>query len=500
MFRLAKFCLLVAGWLYLRGVLLIIIKFMPLIKSISGIRGTVGGLPGDNLTPFDVVRFVSAYAVYLKSLNTGKKFKVVLGRDGRISGKMYRDLVVGILIGHGLDIIDLEMATTPTVEMAVVKLGAGGGIILTASHNPGGWNALKLLDSAGEFLTAEDGKKILELADRTDFNFETEANLGSYEINHAFADEHLNDILNLHLVNNKVVAARNFKVVVDGINSIGGIMVPKLLRLLGINQIIELNCEANGLFAHKPEPLDENLGEIKARVISEKADLGIIVDPDVDRLAFIDENGVMFGEEYTLVAVADYVLKNFVKIEAANPGRYKKATVSNLSSSRALRDVTEYYGGRYEAAAVGEVNVVAKMRELKAVIGGEGNGGIIFPELHGGRDALVGIALFLSALASGGQTMSAYKKNFPEYFMVKDRLNLTPGLNISELLNMVKKAYSHEKITDIDGVKIDWPDSWVHLRASNTEPIIRIYAEAGTLIRAADKVNEIKDKILAYIK
>ncbi len=473
---------------------------MPLIKSISGIRGTVGGLPGDNLTPLDTVRFVSAYAVYLKVLNPSSKIKVILGRDGRVSGRMYRDLVVGTLMSQGVDIIDLEMATTPTVEMAVTSLSAQGGIILTASHNPGGWNALKLLDAAGEFLTATDGQKVLELAERNDLNFTTEDKLGTYEVNQNFATEHLEAILKLSLVNKEGIAARNFKVVVDGINSVGGIMVPQLLKLLGVSQVIELNCESNGKFAHKPEPLDENLGDIKALVIKEQADLGIIVDPDVDRLAFIDENGVMFGEEYTLVAVADYVLQNFEKNNAAQPGKYEKATSSNLSSSRALRDITETYGGHYEAAAVGEVNVVAKMRELKAVIGGEGNGGIIYPELHCGRDALVGIALFLSALVSNGQTMSEYKKKFPEYFMVKDRLDLTPGLDIPGLLNMVKEVYSQEVITDIDGVKIDWADSWVHLRASNTEPIIRIYAEAKTLEIAALKVKEIKDKILAYIK
>ena len=473
---------------------------MPLIKSISGIRGTVGGAPGDNLTPLDTVRFVAAYALYLKQGHPGAKVKVVIGRDGRISGPMFRSLVAGTLLGQGVEVIDLEMATTPTVEMAVVKLGAQGGIILTASHNPAGWNALKLLNAAGEFLTAADGRQVLELADSSDLSFVPEHEVGSYSINKEMAASHLEDILKLSLVNKENIAARHLKVVVDGINSVGGIMVPKLLKLLGVDDIIELNCEPDGRFAHKPEPLDENLSGIKACVVAEKADLGIIVDPDVDRLAFIDENGVMFGEEYTLVAVADYVLNNFPIIDAANPGKYAAAAVSNLSSSRALKDVTERHGGLYAAAAVGEVNVVAKMRELKAVIGGEGNGGVIFPELHSGRDALVGIALFLTALAASGQKMSQYKKNFPEYFMVKDRIDLTPGLDIAGLLQQVKEAYASEKITDIDGVKIDWDDSWVHLRASNTEPIIRIYAEAPSPELAAAKVSEIKEKILAYIK
>lgn len=473
---------------------------MPLIKSISGIRGTIGGQTGDNLTPLDTVRFVSAFALFLKKNNPGIRVKAIVGRDGRVSGPMLRDLVVGTLMSQGVDVVDLEMATTPTVEMGVIMLQAQGGIILTASHNPSGWNALKLLNAAGEFLTAADGQQILATAERNDLGFETEDKLGNYSINQEIANEHLAEILKLALVKKEDIAARNLKIVVDGINSIGGVMAPKLLKLLGVKEVIELNCEPTGRFAHKPEPLDENLTEIKARVKAEKADLGIVVDPDVDRLAFIDENGVMFGEEYTLVAVSDYVLRNFEALNATNPGKYEKATVSNLSSSRALKDVTENYGGRYEAAAVGEVNVVEKMRALKAVIGGEGNGGVIFPELHYGRDALLGIALFLSALVEKKQAMSEYKKNFPEYFMVKDRLDLTPNISLPELLNKMKEAYRTEKITDIDGVKIDWADSWVHLRASNTEPIVRIYAEAKSLELAAQKVAEIKEKILAYIK
>jgi phosphomannomutase len=477
------------------------IKFMPLIKSISGIRGTIGGEPGDNLTPLEIVRFTAAYASFLKKKYSDDiKLKIVVGRDGRISGPVVRDLVIGTLLSCGADVIDLEQATTPTVEMGVLELNARGGIILTASHNLAGWNALKLLNASGEFLTAIEGNEILKIAEQESFLFATEDKLGKLTQNREIADNHLKKILALSLVDREKTTSRNFKVVVDGINSVGGVMVPKLLKLLGVDEIIELNCEVNGCFAHKPEPLDENLQEIKARVILEKADLGIVVDPDVDRLAFIDENGLMFGEEYTLVAVADYVLENFATVDAANPGKYEKATVSNLSSSRALRDVAEKHGAKHEAAAVGEVNVVQKMKELKAAIGGEGNGGVIFPELHYGRDALVGLALFLSALAEKEMKMSEYRKTFPEYFMVKDKLELSAGMNIAELLQKIKDNYRNEKITDVDGVKVDWPDSWVHLRASNTEPIIRIYAEALSQELAAARVKEIKDKILAYIK
>jgi phosphomannomutase len=476
---------------------------MSIIKSISGIRGTIGGQPGDNLTPIDIFRFTTAYALFLKQNNPAIKIKVIVGRDGRISGEMVKSLVIGTLMSQGVDVIDLGMATTPTVEMTVIKQKAQGGIILSASHNPQGWNALKLLDEKGEFLSADDGKKVLELADQPDTSFATEDQLGAYTFNPFLFEDHLNAILNLPLVNKNSIATKKFKVVVDGINSVGGLTVPELLRELGVNDVIEINCLPNGQFAHKPEPLDENLTEIKARVVKEKAALGIVVDPDVDRLAFIDEKGEMFGEEYTLVAVADYVLQNYdTLIEKLGPAGhgYEKNTVSNLSSSRALKDITEKHGGIYEAAAVGEVNVVQKMKALKSIIGGEGNGGIIFPPLHYGRDALVGIALFLTALAQTNKTMSEFKKLLPKYLMVKDRMELTPGLNVLELLNKIKADYQTEKITDIDGVKIDWPDSWVHLRASNTEPIIRIYAEAKTLATATAKVKEIKDKILAYIK
>lgn len=476
---------------------------MSIIKSISGIRGTIGGQPGDNLTPIDILRFTTAYALFLKQNNSAIKVKVIVGRDGRISGEMVKSLVIGTLMSQGIDVIDLGMATTPTVEMTVIKQKAQGGIILSASHNPQGWNALKLLDEKGEFLSAAAGQKVLELADQTNISFAAEDQLGAYTFNPFLFEDHLNAILNLPLVNKKSITTKNFKIVVDGINSVGGLTVPELLRELGVNDVIEINCLPNGQFAHKPEPLDENLTEIKARVIKEKASLGIVVDPDVDRLAFIDEKGEMFGEEYTLVAVADYVLQNYdaliEKLGQAGHG-YKKTTVSNLSSSRALKDITEKHGGIYEAAAVGEVNVVQKMKALKSIIGGEGNGGVIFPPLHYGRDALVGIALFLTAFAQSNKTMSEFKKLLPKYLMVKDRLELTPGLKVLELLDKIKADYQTEKITDIDGVKIDWPDSWVHLRASNTEPIIRIYAEAKTLTTAAAKVKEIKDKILAYIK
>jgi len=473
---------------------------MPLINSISGIRGTIGGQPGENLTPLDILKFSAAYGVFIKKNYPNIKIKIIVGRDSRVSGEMIKNLVIGTLLGQGIDIIDLGMAATPTVEIAVTSQKAQGGIVLTASHNPQGWNALKLLNSQGEFLTAADGKEILALAEKEDWGFAPEDKLGAYVFNPFLAADHLRAILNLSLVDKKLITAKNFKIVVDGINSVGGLIVPELLKTLGAAEIIELNCVPDGLFAHKPEPLDENLTDLKARIVKEKADLGIVVDPDVDRLAFIDEKGEMFGEEYTLVAVADYVLRNFAAIDAANPGQYDKASVSNLSSSRALKDITEKYQGEYEASAVGELNVVQKMKKIKAVIGGEGNGGIIYPELHYGRDALVGIALFLTALSRENKKMSEFKQSFPEYFMVKDKIALPPDLNLVELLSQIKKDYKLEKTTDIDGVKIDWTDSWVHLRASNTEPIIRIYSEAKTISLAQTKVKEIKDKILAYIK
>ncbi|QQG52296.1 MAG: phosphoglucosamine mutase [Candidatus Falkowbacteria bacterium] len=473
---------------------------MSIIKSISGIRGTIGGEPGNNLTPVEIIKFSSAFGAFIIKRNPSIKTKIIVGRDARVSGEMVSRLVVGNLLSLGIDIIDLGISSTPTVEVAVVSQKAQGGIIITASHNPGGWNALKLIDERGEFLSAAEGEQILVLAENNQAVYVAEDRIGSYFFSPYLEWDHIDKIMALPLIDREAVAGRDFKIVVDGINSAGGKAIPHVLESLGITKISLLNCLPNGLFAHKPEPLAENLTEIMERVKSEKADLGIVVDPDVDRLAFIDENGEMFGEEYTLVAIADYILENFAVINDLYSGQYQKATVSNLSSSRALRDITEKHGGIYEAAAVGEVNVVKKMKDVKSVIGGEGNGGIIFPALHYGRDAMLGVALFLSMLAQSNKKMSEIRKSLPEYFMVKDKLELTPEINVSEILQKIKTDYAEEKITDIDGVKIDWSDSWVHLRASNTEPIIRIYAEARTKTEAGAKVDEIKAKILAYIK
>ncbi len=473
---------------------------MSIIKSISGIRGTVGGEPGNNLTPVEIIKFSSAFGAFIIKRHPSIKTKIIVGRDARVSGEMVSRLIVGNLLSLGIDIIDLGISSTPTVEVAVVSQKAQGGIIITASHNPGGWNALKLIDEQGEFLSAAEGEQILALAENNQPHYVPEEQLGAYFFSPYLEWDHIDKIMTLPLIDKEAVAGRDFKIVVDGINSAGGKAIPHVLESLGITKISLLNCLPNGLFAHKPEPLAENLGEIMERVKTEKADLGIVVDPDVDRLAFIDENGEMFGEEYTLVAIADYVLENFEIINDLYPGKYQKATVSNLSSSRALRDITEKHGGKYEAAAVGEVNVVTKMKELQAVIGGEGNGGIILPALHYGRDAMSGVALFISMLAQSNKKMSELRKSLPEYFMVKDKLELTPEINVPEILQKIKIDYASEEITDIDGVKIDWPDSWAHLRASNTEPIIRIYAEARTKTEAIAKVDEIKAKILAYIK
>ncbi len=467
---------------------------MPIIKSISGIRGTIGGEPGNNLTPVEISKFSAAFGTFIITQNPTIKSKIIIGRDSRLSGQMVGNLVIGTLISQGIDIVDLGMATTPTVEMAVTSQNAQGGIIITASHNPQGWNALKLLNGRGEFLSAENGAEILKLADEEDVNYVAEDKLGVYIFNPYLEWGHINKIIGLPLINKEAIKQKNFKIVVDGINSIGGKAIPHLLESLGLDNVVLINCTPDGNFAHKPEPLKENLTEIMERVKIEKADLGIVVDPDVDRLAFIDENGEMFGEEYTLVAVADYILENFSEIEKLCPDKYSKATVSNLSSSRALRDITEKHGGIYEAAAVGEVNVVEKMKELRSVIGGEGNGGVIFPGLHYGRDALVGVALFLSLLAESDKKVSQLRKELPEYFMIKDKVELTADVNLPELLNKIKMEYASENITDIDGVKIDWVDSWVHLRASNTEPIIRIYAEARTEAEASRRVQEIKAK------
>jgi phosphomannomutase len=487
---------------------------MSIIKSISGFRGTIGGVSGENLTPIDILNFIIAYAVFIKEknaniINAGSKIKIIIGRDGRVSGEMVKNLVVASLVSVGANVIDLGMATTPTVEIAVTHEKAQGGIIITASHNPAGWNALKFLNENGEFLSAAEGKKILDYADKIkddkDFQYSPENELGFYAFNPMLEYAHRQAIINLPLVDIKLIEDRNFKIVVDGINSIGGAVIPNLLELLGLKKenIILLNCEPNGIFAHKPEPLDENLSAIKELVIKEKADLGIVVDPDVDRLAFIDENGKMFGEEYTLVAISDYVLKNYNDLinELGETGKnYEKATVSNLSSSRALKDVTEKYNGTYEASAVGEVNVVDLMKKNKAIIGGEGNGGVIFSPLHYGRDALVGVALFLTALAKDRKKVSELRTEFPNYFMVKDRLELEPGFDFSSLVKKIKEEYKDAEINDIDGLKIDWADSWVQLRTSNTEPIMRIYSEAPSLEEAKNKVKEIKEKIALILK
>jgi phosphomannomutase len=480
---------------------------MPLIKSISGIRGTIGGQPGKNLTPLDIVQLVAAYAEVISRNNppvspagSTQPLKIIIGRDSRISGEMIKDLVAGTLLSQGLDVVDIGVASSPTVEMAVSQQQARGGIILSASHNPQGWNALKLLNDQGEIFSADLGRQVLARADQASGTLVTEEHLGSYAFQPELGAEHLRAVLAVPLVDPAAIAVRNFKIVVDGINSVGGIIVPELLRQLGVKEIIELNCEPTGRFAHQPEPLAKNLTAIQDKVRAAKADLGIVVDPDVDRLAFIDETGTMISEEYTLVMAADYILQNFSQVEASYPGRYQKNIVSNLSSSRALADITAARGGVYAAAAVGEVNVATKMKELGAVIGGEGNGGVIYAPLHYGRDALIGMAIILTALAKSGRSLSEFKKQFPEYFMVKDRLDLTPGLEVPVLLNRLAADYVGAKLTTLDGLKIDWPDSWVHLRPSNTEPIMRIYGEARDLGVVQAKVKEVKNKILSYIK
>lgn len=446
---------------------------MTLIKSISGIRGTIGGPTGDTLNPLDIVKFTTAYATFMKRGAKGEgRNKIVVGRDARISGDMVRNVVCGTLMGMGLDVIDIDLATTPTTELAVRWTGALGGIIITASHNPRQWNALKLLNGEGEFLTKGDGNEVLSIAEKEDFDYADVDSLGSYTRDDSFNQRHIESVLSLKLTDVDAIRNAKFKVCVDAINSVGGIILPDLLKALGVEYTI-LNSTANGDFAHNPEPLEKNLQGIMDEMRSGKYDLGIVVDPDVDRLAFICENGEMFGEEYTLVSVADYVLQH-------TPGN----TVSNLSSTRALRDVTERHGGTYTAAAVGEVNVTTKMKEVGAVIGGEGNGGVIYPESHYGRDALVGIALFLSSLAHKKCTASQLRATFPNYFIAKNRIDLTPSTDIDAILEKVKEMYASEKITDIDGVKIDFPDKWVHLRKSNTEPIIRVYSEAATMEEA----------------
>ncbi|MCT1525958.1 phosphoglucosamine mutase [Sphingobacterium hotanense] len=440
---------------------------MALIKSISGIRGTIGGRPGDNLTPVDIVKFTAAYG---KIVTEGAENKtIVVGRDARVSGEMVSNLVIGTLQSIGIDVIDLGLSTTPTVEIAVPKLQAAGGIILTASHNPGQWNALKLLNSKGEFIDDAKGKEVLELGESLDFDFAQVEELGKVTKDDTFLQKHIDDVLALEFVDVEAIKQANFKVAVDAVNSTGGVFIPALLEALGVETVYKIHCEPNGLFPHNPEPLKEHLTDLSKAVLDNKADLGIAVDPDVDRLVFMMEDGELFGEEYTLVAVSDFILTH-----------KKGNTVSNLSSTRALRDVTLKHGGEYFAAAVGEVNVVTKMKEVDAVMGGEGNGGVIYPASHYGRDALVGVALFLTHLAKLGKKASEYRAELPQYFMSKNKITLTPGLDIDNLLAKMQEKYAHEQHSTIDGLKIDFENEWVHLRKSNTEPIIRIYSEGHT--------------------
>jgi phosphomannomutase len=457
---------------------------MTLIKSISGIRGTIGGKVGDNLTPLDAVKFAAAYGTWLKNANSKEKLKVVIGRDARISGPMIHQLVMNTLVGLGIDVIDLGLSTTPTVEVAVPLEKADGGIILTASHNPKQWNALKLLNEKGEFLNGAEGAKILAIAEAEAFDFSSVDDLGEVTVNDAYMDIHIDEVLNLPLVDADFVAKRKFKVVVDGVNSSGGIVIPNLLEQMGV-EVVKLYCEPNGHFPHNPEPLKEHLGDICELVVKEKADFGIVVDPDVDRLAFISNDGEMFGEEYTLVAIADYVLSK-------TPGN----TVSNMSSSRALRDITNKHKGSYQASAVGEVNVVELMKATNAIIGGEGNGGIIYPEIHYGRDSLVGVALFLTYLAGLDMTVAELKASLPQYFMSKNKIELTPEIDVDAILVAMTEKYKNEDISTIDGVKIDFESTWVHLRKSNTEPIIRIYTEAPTQADA----DALAERIIVEIK
>ena len=450
---------------------------MTLIKSISGIRGTIGGRTGDTLNPLDIVKFTTAYATFIRRHTTNGSGKIVVGRDARMSGQMVDSIVSGTLVGMGFDVLNIGLATTPTTELAVTMSGADGGIIITASHNPRQWNALKLLNSHGEFLTKADGNEVLDIAEREDFEYAEVDHLGKIINDSSFDDRHIESVLNLNLVDAEAIRKAGFKVCVDSINSVGGVILPKLLDRLGVEYKF-LNADPTGDFAHNPEPLEKNLSGIMDEMKTGSYNLGIVVDPDVDRLAFICEDGRMFGEEYTLVSVADYVLSH-------TPGN----TVSNLSSTRALRDVTQQHGGTYTAAAVGEVNVTTKMKEVGAVIGGEGNGGVIYPESHYGRDALVGIALFLSSLAHKGCKVSELRATFPEYFIAKNRIDLTPSTDVDAILEKVKQLYANEQVNDIDGVKIDFPDKWVHLRKSNTEPIIRVYSEASTM-EAADALGK----------
>lgn len=456
---------------------------MSLIKSISGIRGTIGGRPGEGLSPLDVVKFTAAYASFIRRSSDCVSNLIVVGRDARVSGPMVDSLVCATLCGMGFDVANIGLASTPTTEVAVAGLKACGGIILTASHNPAQWNALKLLNADGEFLNDMQGKEVLRIAEAEDFDFVTYDRLGTVLTDQTWTRRHIDQVLGLRLVDRDAIAKADFTVAVDAVNSVGGIVIPQLLRALGVKNIIELNCEAAGRFAHTPEPIPENLTQISDLMADGRADVGFVVDPDVDRLAIVMENGEMFVEEYTLVAVADFILRH-------TPG----ATVSNLSSSRALGDVTRAHGCTYNASAVGEVNVVTLMKQTGAVIGGEGNGGVIYPEAHYGRDALVGVALFLTLLAKSGKKVSELKKDYPQYAIAKNKIQLTPDIDVDAILAAMKEKYASERITDIDGVKIDFKDSWVHLRKSNTEPIIRIYAEAHTMEEAealADNVKQV---------
>ena len=458
---------------------------MALIKSISGIRGTIGGRQGDGLSGVDVVKFTAAYAAFIRKNYKGESNSIVVGRDARLSGKMVEHLVVGTLMSMGFDVINIGMASTPTTELAVTAEKACGGIIITASHNPVQWNALKLLNANGEFLSDAEGKEVIRMADADDYEFSEVMDLGKEYHNDAYILHHIDLVKNLALVDVEAIRKADFTVAVDAVNSIGGVIIPQLLRALGVRNIIELNCEATGKFAHTPEPIPQNLTQIAEVMKNSTADVGFVVDPDVDRLAIVMENGEMFVEENTLVAIADYVLSH-------TPG----ATVSNLSSSRGLRDVTERHGGVYTAAAVGEVNVVTKMKEVGAVIGGEGNGGVIYPEIHYGRDALVGVALFLTLMAKSDRKVTEIKASLPQYAIAKNKIELTPDIDVDAILEAVKKKYANERVTDIDGVKIDFPDCWVHLRKSNTEPIIRIYSEAETL----EKADQLARDMIAVIE
>ena len=458
---------------------------MTLIKSISGIRGTIGGAVGHNLTPIDAVKFASAYGTWLKNYRKKEHYRVVIGRDARPSGKMIQELVINSLIGLGIDVVCLELSTTPTVEMAVMLEHADGGIVITASHNPVEWNALKLLNEKGEFLDAKEGAAILKLAENEDFNFSNVHDLGKRSNHTSYIELHIEEILNLDEILVEDIKNEKFKVVLDAVNSTGGISIVPLLEKLNV-EVIKLYCEPNGQFPHNPEPLKKHLKDLSDAVIEHKADFGVAVDPDVDRLAFMDENGEMFGEEYTLVSIADYMLSR-------NPGG---KTVSNLSSSRALRDITEKHGGTYTASAVGEVNVVKAMKDTNAVIGGEGNGGVILPKLHYGRDSLVGLALFLSLLSQKQIPVSELRKTYPNYFMAKEKIELTPEIDVDKILEKVETLYKDEEITTIDGVKIDFEKSWVHLRKSNTEPIIRVYTEAPS----QEEADGLAQKMMSQIR